>query len=178
LTDTAQILRWTQRLAKPGASIGRLAEQNPRKIGHETQSRLRPRGVGWRRSNQPTEFMKPEITITTLNFEIHEPFRAELTAMIGKLLRHREKILGVKVTIEGDYHNNTAISYRVRMDIQTTGPDIFASARADHLLPALRSALDIAERRLTERMRVREEVRRHPHAPEIGHDLPKTIGIP
>lgn len=122
--------------------------------------------------------MKPEITITTLNFEIHEPFRLELTTMIEKLLRHREKIRGVKVTIEGDYHNNTAISYWVRMDILTTGPDIFASARADHLLPALRSTLDIAERRLTERMRVRAEVRRHPHAPEIGHDLPKTIGIP
>ena len=122
--------------------------------------------------------MKNAITITTLNFEIHEPFREELTTMIEKLFRHREKILRVKTTIEGDYHNHTAISYCVRMDVSTAGPDIFASARADHLLPALRSALEIAERRLTERTRVREDERRHPRAVEIGANIPKAATTP
>jgi putative sigma-54 modulation protein len=121
--------------------------------------------------------MKHDITITTLHFEIHEPFREELAEMIGKLFRHHEKILRVKTTIEGNYQNHPGISYCVRMDVTTAGPEIFASARGDHLLPALRAALEIAERRLTERTRLREEERRHPHAAEIGHDVPKTVDL-
>jgi len=125
----------------------------------------------------PPEFMKHDITITTLNFEIHEPFREELTAMIAKLFRHREKIARVRTTIEGNYSSHTAISYCVRIDVSTAGPEIFASARGEHLLPALRGALEIAERRLTERTRLHEEERRHPHAAEIGHDVPKTVDL-
>ena len=121
--------------------------------------------------------MKHDITITTLNFEIHEPFRKELTELIEKLFRHREKIIRVKVTIEGNYQTHMPISYCVRLEVSPVGPDIFAAGRDEHLLPALRGALDIAERRLTERTRLREEERRHPHAAEIGDDLPKTANF-
>lgn len=127
--------------------------------------------------NNSPDFMKPEITITTLNFEIHEPFRKELTELVEKLFRHREKIIRVKATIEGNYQTNTTIYYCVRLDVTPVGPDIFASARDEHLLPALHAALDIAERRLTERTRIREEMRRHPHAPEIGENLPKAVSL-
>jgi len=122
--------------------------------------------------------MKHEITIATLNFEIHEPFRRELTTLIETLFHHREEVRAIKVTIEGDYRNHTAISYCVRMDVTTKGPDIFASARAEHLLSALRSTIEIAERRLIQRMSIREEECLRPHTAVNGHELPKTMTAP
>jgi len=117
--------------------------------------------------------MTPSIIVSSPHLELHDHTREEISKIAEKLFRHNVKIVRLKIVVDR-VAQETRKAYSVRISIEMRGPDVSVAGEHEHLLPAAHHAVDLAERKLTERMRSKDERRHHPHAVDLAADIPKT----
>lgn len=111
--------------------------------------------------------MQMPIEVKARGLEITDFLEAEIQERAARLERFYERIVRVRVTVEGPGRHHRAGNHRVRIDLTVPGSEIVINRQAGETVgEALREAFDAAGRRLEDHVRkTRGYVKRHAELP-------------
>jgi putative sigma-54 modulation protein len=109
--------------------------------------------------NQPTQ--NHEVIVSGIHLDLTPSLKFYVTEKVGRLLRHEERIVRIRVDLEFDGKNDVVHPFVAKGHVIIHGPDLNCS-------------VDKLDRMLRRRSRLFKVKRKHPHAVELGALLPKT----
>jgi len=118
--------------------------------------------------------MNDKIIIAGHHLTLSEATRADVQAIAEKILKRHAHIVRVRLESEHATLRTGEPAYTVRGMVELRGPDLAASSTTDNLYRSIHEVVDKLERMLSEKARMRENKRHHPHGVEIPASLPKV----
>jgi putative sigma-54 modulation protein len=122
--------------------------------------------------NQPTE--NHEVIVSGIHLDLTPSLKFYVNEKVGRLLRHEERIVRIKVELEFDGKNDVTHPFIAKGHVVIHGPDLNCSVASDECHKSVDLLVDKLDRMLRRRARLFKVKRKHPHAVELGALLPKT----
>lgn len=108
----------------------------------------------------------------------HIDLTAALKEYVGnkveKLFRHENRIIRLRVELDGENRVHNERRYTSRGLISINGPEIVATGSDPDLYKAIDEMVRKLDRLLSDRTGMRQEKRDHPHPIDLPSDLPKV----
>jgi putative sigma-54 modulation protein len=122
--------------------------------------------------NHPTE--NHEAIVSGIHLDLTPSLKFYVNEKVGRLLRHEERIVRIRVELEFDGKNDVVHPFIAKGHIVIHGPDLNCSVASDDCHKSVDLLVDKLDRMLRRRARLFKVKRKHPHAVELGALLPKT----
>ena len=115
-----------------------------------------------------------EVIVSGIHLDLTPSLKFYVTEKVGRLLRHEERIVRIRVELEYDGKNDVVNPYIAKGHIVIHGPDMNCSVASDDCHKSVDLLVDKLDRMLRRRARLYKVKRKHPHAVELGALIPKT----
>ena len=115
-----------------------------------------------------------EVIVSGIHLDLTPSLKFYVNEKVGRLFRHEERIVRIKVELECDGKNDVAHPFIAKGHIAIHGPDMNCSVASDECRKSVDLLVDKLDRMLRRRARLFKVKRKHPHAVELGVLLPKT----
>jgi putative sigma-54 modulation protein len=115
-----------------------------------------------------------EVIISGIHLDLTPSLKFYVNEKVGRLLRHEERIIRIKVELEYDGKNDVTHPFVAKGHIVIHGPDMNCSVATDDCHKSVDLLVDRLDRMLRRRARLYKVKRKHPHAVELGALIPKT----
>jgi putative sigma-54 modulation protein len=122
--------------------------------------------------NQPTQ--NHEVIVSGIHLDLTPSLKFYVNEKVGRLLRHEERIVRIRVELEFDGKNDVVHPFIAKGHVIIHGPDLNCSVASDECHKSVDLLVDKLDRMLRRRARLFKVKRKHPHAVELGALLPKT----
>jgi putative sigma-54 modulation protein len=122
--------------------------------------------------NQPTQ--NHEVIVSGIHLDLTPSLKFYVNEKVGRLLRHEERIVRIRVELEFDGKNDVVHPFIAKGHVIIHGPDLNCSVASDECHKSVDLLVDKLDRMLRRRARLFKVKRKHPHAVELGVLLPKT----
>jgi putative sigma-54 modulation protein len=122
--------------------------------------------------NQPTQ--NHEVIVSGIHLDLTPSLKFYVNEKVGRLLRHEERIVRIRVELEFDGKNDVVHPFIAKGHIVIHGPDMNCSVASDECHKSVDLLVDKLDRMLRRRARLFKVKRKHPHPVELGALLPKT----
>jgi len=117
-----------------------------------------------------------DVIVSGIHLELTESLKANVREKMGRLFRHEDRIVRIKVELECDRKHDINHKFIVKGHIIIHGPDLNATVEADECYKAIDLLVDKLDQGLRKRHGLHKDKRNHPHAVEFdGVALPKAI---
>ena len=115
-----------------------------------------------------------ELIVSGIHLDLTPSLKSFVSEKVERLFRHEERIIRIRVELECDTTQDVSNRFIVKGHVNIFGPDLNATVSADQCHKAVSLLVDKLDRMLRRRSRLHKVKRNHPHAAEIGTELPKT----
>ncbi len=115
-----------------------------------------------------------DVIVSGIHLNLTPSLKYYVTEKVGRLLRHEERIVRIRVELEYDGKNDVANPFVAKGHIIIHGPDLDCSVASDECHKSVDLLVDKLDRMLRRRSRLWKVKRKHPHPVELGALLPKT----
>lgn len=115
-----------------------------------------------------------ELIVSGIHLELTPSLKTFVSEKVERLFRHEERIVRIRVELECDTKQSVDSRFIAKGHVGIYGPDLNATVAADECHKAVSLMVDKLDRMLEKRNGLRKEKRNHPHAAEIGIEIPKT----
>ena len=122
--------------------------------------------------NQPTQ--NHEVIVSGIHLDLTPSLKFYVNEKVGRLLRHEERIVRIRVELEFDGKNDVVHPFIAKGHVIIHGPDLNCSVASDECHKSVDLLVDKLDRMLRRQARLFKVKRKHPHAVELGVLLPKT----
>jgi len=116
-----------------------------------------------------------ELIVSGIHLELTPSLKTFVREKADRLFRHEERIVRIRVELECDRSQETQSIFKAKGHVQIHGPDLNASVESDECHKAVALLVDKLDRMLQRRHQLLRVKRNHPHAVELGVELPKAI---
>ena len=116
-----------------------------------------------------------DVIVSGIHLELTPSLKTFVQEKADRLFRHEERILRVRVELEGDPKQAVANRFVAKGHVRINGPDMNASVSSDECHKAVSLLVDKLDRMLQRRAQMYKIKRRHPHPVDLEVDLPKAI---
>ncbi|MCF3651058.1 ribosome hibernation-promoting factor, HPF/YfiA family [Synoicihabitans lomoniglobus] len=122
----------------------------------------------------PPEVIEEKLILSGIHLDLTDAIKAHVREKVAKLLRHEPRIVRVRLEIE--YHQTKSHhgQFTAKGHIEISGPDLNASDNGDDAYVAIDKVVSELDRQIRKRSTDRLSKRNHPHAVDLGADLPKA----
>lgn len=117
-----------------------------------------------------------ELIVSGIHLELTPSLKTFVSEKVERLFRHEERIVRIRVELECDMKQSVDNRFIAKGHVNIYGPDLNATVASDECHKAISLMIDKLDRMLERRNSLHKVKRNHPHAAEIGVELPKTIG--
>ena len=124
------------------------------------------------RDTLPTTESK--VIIQGIHLPLTDALRQTTLDKVTRLLRHSDEIVRIRIDIEHDKTRGTDAEFVAKGRIEIRGPDLIASEQSEDAYKSVDLLVDTLDGLLRARHGRRKDHRNHPHAVELGVDLPKV----
>lgn len=115
-----------------------------------------------------------EVIVSGIHLDLTPSLKFYVNDKVGRLVRHEERIVRIKVELEYDGKNDVTRPFIAKGHIVIHGPDMNCSVASDDCHKSVDLLVDRLDRMLRRRARLLKVKRNHPHAVELATLLPKT----
>ena len=115
-----------------------------------------------------------EVIVSGIHLELTPSLKAFVHEKTARLFRHDERIIRIRVELACDRSPASGVQFTAKGHIQIHGPDMNAAVEADECHKAVTLLVDKLDRMLQRRHQLLRVKRNHPHATELGVELPKA----
>jgi putative sigma-54 modulation protein len=115
-----------------------------------------------------------EVIVSGIHLDLTPSLKFYVNEKVGRLLRHEERIVRIRVELEYDGKNDLDHPFIAKGHIAIHGPDLNCSVASDECHKSVDLLVDRLDRMLRRRSRMFKVKRNHPHAVEFAAILPKT----
>ena len=119
-----------------------------------------------------------ELIVSGIHLELTPSLKTFVSEKVERLFRHEERIVRIRVELECDTKQSVDNRFIAKGHVSIYGPDLNAVVAADECHKAIALMVDKLDRMLERRNSLNKVKRNHPHAAEIGAELPKTVAEP
>ncbi len=116
-----------------------------------------------------------EVIVSGIHLELTPSLKTFVREKSERLFRHEERIVRVRVELECDRNQTSGVQFTAKGHIQIQGPDMNAAVQADECHKAVSMLVDKLDRMLQRRHQLRRVKRNHPHAVDLGAEIPKAF---
>lgn len=116
-----------------------------------------------------------ELIVSGIHLELTPSLKTFVSEKVQRLFRHEERIVRIRVELECDTKQSVDSRFIAKGHVTIQGPDLNATVSADECHKAVSLMIDKLDRMLERRNSLNKVKRNHPHAAEIGTEIPKTI---
>lgn len=116
---------------------------------------------------------KQEVIVSGIHLDLTPSLKSYVNDKVGRLFRHEERIVRVRVELANDGKNDVARPFTAKGHITIHGPDLNCSVAADECHKAVDLLVDKLNRMLRRRARLFKVKRKQLHSVEFGILLPK-----
>ncbi len=120
------------------------------------------------------EDVAAKLILRGIHLDLTDAMREAVHGKVGKLLRHEPRILRVRIDVEHDKVHNGKQHFIAKGHIEISGPDMVASVSDANAYTAVNLLIDKLDGLLRKRHSEHKEKVHHPHAVDVGADLPKA----
>lgn len=124
--------------------------------------------------NAPQPLDPSKFIIRGVHLDLTDALRQIAMEKAARLLRHNDHIIRIRLDLELDKTRGNADQFVAKGRIEIGGPDLVASAHSEDAYKSLDLLVDKLDTLLRERHGLRKDKRNHPHAAELGSELPKV----
>jgi putative sigma-54 modulation protein len=115
-----------------------------------------------------------EVIVSGIHLDLTPSLKFYVNEKVGRLLRHEERIIRIRVELEFDGKNDVTHPFIAKGHIIIHGPEMTCSIASDDCHKSVDLLVDRLDRMLRRRSRLLKVKRNHPHAVELATLLPKT----
>lgn len=115
-----------------------------------------------------------DLIISGRHLPLTESLKAYVREKTEKLFRHEERIVRIRVELEGGNSQSREPIFRARGIIEISGRDMFASESSDDMYKSIDLLTDKLTRMIRRRSRLERVKRKNPQSVEIPSVLPKV----
>ena len=115
-----------------------------------------------------------EVIVSGIHLDLTPSLKFYVNDKVGRLVRHEERIVRIKVELEYDGKNDVTRPFIAKGHIVIHGPDMNCSVASDDCHKSVDLLVDRLDRMLRRRARLFKVKRKHLHEIELGALLPKT----
>ncbi len=126
-------------------------------------------------SNITPEFIASKLILRGIHLDLSDTMRSAFHEKVGRLLRHEPRIDRVRIDVDMDKTKGAQAHFVAKGQIEISGPDMVASVDSDSAYKSVDLLMDKLDGLLRKRHSALKEKRHHPHAVELGVDLPKAM---
>ncbi|HTL69510.1 MAG TPA: ribosome-associated translation inhibitor RaiA [Lacunisphaera sp.] len=117
-----------------------------------------------------------DIIVSGIHLELTAGLKGHVRDKMGRLFRHQERIVRVKVELECDRKHDHEHKFVVKGHVVIHGPDVIATVEADECYKAIDLLVDKLDQGLRRRHGMHKDKRNHPRPVEFdGVALPKAV---
>jgi putative sigma-54 modulation protein len=116
-----------------------------------------------------------EVIVSGIHLVLTPSLKTFVREKAGRLFRHEERIIRVRVELECDRNAQVGIQFKAKGHIQIHGPDMNASVQSDDCHKAISMLVDKLDRMLHRRHQLHRVKRNHPHPVELNAAIPKAF---
>jgi putative sigma-54 modulation protein len=109
------------------------------------------------------------IQITGHHVEVTAAIRDYVNGKLDRVTRHFDHVIDINVILSID-----KLKQKVEATVHVRGKDIFAESEDQNMYAAIDSLVDKLDRMLQRRHQLLRVKRNHPHATDLGIELPKA----
>ena len=121
------------------------------------------------------EAIDAKLIIRGIHLNLTDSMKAMIHEKVGRLLRHEPRIDRVRIDVDLDKTKGSKVLFVAKGHIEISGPDLNASVNSDDAYKSVDLLVDTLDGLLRKRHSELKEKRHHPHAVELGGDLPKAV---
>jgi ribosome hibernation promoting factor len=114
-----------------------------------------------------------ELIVSGIHLELTPSLKTYVNDKVGRLFRHEERIVRIRVELEYDGKNDVTRPFIAKGHIELHGPDFNCSVAADECHKSVDQLVDKLNRMLRRRARYFKVRRKHLHPVELGALVPK-----
>jgi putative sigma-54 modulation protein len=116
-----------------------------------------------------------EVIVSGIHLDLTASLKYYVNEKVGRLLRHEDRIVRIKVELEYDGKNDVTRPFIAKGHVVIHGPDMNCSVASDDCHKSVDLLVDRLDRMLRRRARLFKVKRKHPHAIELDALLPKAV---
>ena len=124
--------------------------------------------------DNPAPIDESKFIIRGIHLDLTEALRKITMEKAARLLRHNAYIVRIRLDLEFDRTRSAQDQFIAKGRIEISGPDLIASVQSEDAYKSVDLLVDKLDALLRERHGRRKEHRNHPHAAELGTQLPKV----
>lgn len=121
------------------------------------------------------EVIGAKVILRGIHLELTDAMRTVFNDKASRLLRHEPRIIRIRIDVELDKTKTSKDHFVAKAVIEINGPDLVASVDSDDAYKSVDLLVDKLDGLLRKRHSELKEKRHHPHAADIGADLPKAL---
>lgn len=121
------------------------------------------------------EVIGAKLILRGIHLELTDAMKAIIHEKAARLLRHEPRIDRIRIDVELDKTKTSRAHFIAKAHVEISGPDINASVDSDDAYKSVDLLMDKVDGLLRKRHSELKEKRHHPHAVELGVDLPKAL---
>ena len=115
-----------------------------------------------------------DLIISGNHIDLTAALKEYVSRKVEKLFRHENRIIRLRVELDGENRLHNERCYTARGLISINGPEIVATDAGPDLYKSIDGMVQKLDRLLHDRSGVRREKRDHPHPIDIPSNLPKV----
>ena len=116
-----------------------------------------------------------ELIVSGIHLELTPSLKRFVQEKADRLFRHEERIVRIRVELECDPKQSVSNRFAAKGHISIHGPEMNAVVSSDECHKAVSLLIDKLDRMLSRRSKMFKNKRKHPHAVELGVELPKAV---
>ncbi len=121
------------------------------------------------------ETLAEKLIVRGVHLDLTEALRAYVANKTGRLLRHNDNIVRLRVDLELDRTASVGSEFIAKGQIEISGPDLVVSVATEDAYKSIDLMVDKLDALLRRRHGLRKDKRNHPHAVELEASLPKAL---
>lgn len=121
-----------------------------------------------------TSIDESKFIIRGIHLDLTESLKKITMEKAARLLRHNDHIVRIRLDLELDKTRGARDQFIAKGRIEIGGPDLIASVESEDAYKSVDLLVDKLDALLRERQGRRKDNRNHPHATELGGQLPKV----
>lgn len=115
-----------------------------------------------------------ELILSGVHLDLTDALKQIVHEKVGKLFRHEEDILRIRVELEHDKNKAPKDQFMAKGHIEINGPDMTVSVRTEDLYKSIDQLVDKLDRKLRRRSRLQRVKRKETHQVDLPSELPKV----
>src|SRR6266700_6933174 len=116
-----------------------------------------------------------EVIVSGIHLELTPSLKTFVREKTERLFRHEERIVRLRVELECDPKETVGTRFKAKGHVVIQGPEMNAMVESDECHKAVALLVDKLDRMLSRRHQLHRVKRNHPHAVDLGVELPKAV---